>query len=118
MENQSRALAEDFAQVLAELMTEYKVNGSRVAEAIDVSVSTVNTWLHRKRTPRHDAIVRLSSRYPKYSVKRLSDAAGRKAPGPISPDRAERLLELFQGLTEQQQEVMEIQAKALRDSNR
>ncbi|MFI0236385.1 helix-turn-helix domain-containing protein [Streptomyces sp. NPDC016845] len=109
---------EDFAQVLADLMADYEVNGTQVAEAIGVSTSTVNTWLHRKRTPRPEAIAKLAGRYPRYSVKRLSDAAGRKAPGPVSPDRAQRLLEIFEGLTEEQQEIMEIQARALRESNR
>ncbi|MHC5259861.1 helix-turn-helix domain-containing protein [Streptomyces sp. UC4497] len=108
---------EDFAQVLAELMDQNNLDGSKLARRIGVSTSTVNTWIHRKRTPRDDAIRKLADAFPSFSVKRLSDAAGRKAPGPLSPDRVERLMELFAGLTEDQQEMMEIQAKALRDSN-
>jgi transcriptional regulator with XRE-family HTH domain len=107
----------DFAQVLADLMDDYKVNGSEVARRIGVHHSTVATWLHRTRVPRNDAILKLAAEFPRYSVKVLTDAAGRKAPGPIAPERAERLLELFEGLTEEQQAMMEIQAKALRDSN-
>jgi transcriptional regulator with XRE-family HTH domain len=110
--------AEDFAQCLAALKSEYGVNDSEIARRIDVAPATVNTWVHRKRTPRDDAIARLAAAFPKFTVKRLSDAAGRKAPGPLAPEAEERLLALFKGLTEDQQAVMEIQLRALRDSNR
>lgn len=109
---------ETFAQVLAELMAAYKVNGSDVARAIDSSPSTVSTWLAGKRTPRDDAIRNLSAAYPKYSVQRLTAAAGRKAPAPLSPDAKQRLLELFDQLTEDQQRMLEIQAAAVVDSNK
>ena len=117
VENPEHPHAEDFAQALAALKKDYQVNDSEVARRISVSPATVNTWVHRKRTPRPDAIRALAAAFPKYTEKRLSDAAGRKVPGPISPDAEERLLELFRGLTEEQQRMMEIQAKALRDSN-
>jgi transposase-like protein len=110
--------AEDFAQALAALKAEYQVNDSEIARSIDVSPATVNSWVHRKRVPRDDAIRKLSDQYPKFSVKRLSDAAGRKAPGPVSPAAETRLLELFKGLTEDQQASFEIQLRAVRDSNR
>ncbi|MFF1756179.1 helix-turn-helix domain-containing protein [Streptomyces sp. NPDC058266] len=109
---------ETFAQVLAELMASYKVNGSDVARAIDSSPSTVSTWLADKRTPRDDAIRKLSEAYPKYSVKRLTAAVGRKAPAPLAPDAKQRLLDVFDRLTEEQQQMLEIQAKALAESNK
>lgn len=118
METESIPPAEDFAQALAALKAEYQVSDSEIARRIDVSPATVNSWVHRKRTPRDDAIARVSAAFPKFSVKRLSDAAGRKAPGPLTPDAELRLLELFRGLTEEQQEMTEIQLRALRDSNR
>lgn len=108
----------DFAQVLADLMDQYKVNGSEVARRIGVHVSTVNLWVHRSRTPRRDALLKLSEEFPDFTFKQLADAAGRKAPGIVAPDRAQRLLKYFEGLTEEQQEIMEIQAKALHDANR
>ncbi|MFD7774326.1 helix-turn-helix domain-containing protein [Streptomyces sp. NPDC059753] len=118
MQTDESPTSETFAQVLAELMTEYKVNGSEVARAIGVSVSTVNTWLHGKRTPRPDAIRQLAGAFPKYTETRLATAADRRMPGPLSTDAKERLLEVFEGLTAEQQEMLEIQARALRDSNR
>lgn len=118
METEEFPPAEDFAQALAALKADYKVSDSEIARRIDVSPATVNSWVHRKRSPRDDAIARLSKAFPRYSVKRLSDAAGRKAPGPLSPEAEARLLELFKGLTEEQQGMAEIQLRALRDSNR
>ncbi|ALF00173.1 helix-turn-helix domain-containing protein [Streptomyces phage SF3] len=109
---------ETFAQVLAELLTTYKVNGSDVARAIGASPSTVSTWLADKRTPRDDAIRKIAEAYPKYTVQRLTAAAGRKAPAPLSPDARQRILDVFDRLTEEQQQILTIQATALADSNR
>ena len=118
METEDIPPVEDFAQALAALKAEYQVNDSEIARRIDVSPATVNTWVHRRRVPRADAIARLSKAFPKFSVARLSDAAGRKAPGPLAPEAEVRLLELFKGLTEEQQASFEIQLRAVRDSNR
>ncbi|MEV7491470.1 helix-turn-helix domain-containing protein [Streptomyces anulatus] len=110
--------AEDFAQLLARLKDTYKVNDSQIAESIGVSVSTVNTWVHRKRQPRPEALHKLASRYPKFSRAAIFAAAGRKTPGPISADAEERLLELFRGLTAEQQEMKELELRALNEYNR
>ncbi|MGW4670147.1 helix-turn-helix domain-containing protein [Streptomyces sp. NPDC004324] len=118
METEDYPPAEDFAQALAALKAEYQVNDSEIARSIDVSPATVNSWVHRKRVPRDEAIRKLADRYPRFTRKRLSDAAGRQAPGPLSPEAEARLLELFKGLTEDQQTMAEIQLRALRDSNR
>lgn len=122
METDETPTGEDFAQILKRLKDEYgdktgPLSDSEIARNIGVSPGTVNTWVHRKRTPRPDAIRALAKAYPKFSVSELSEAAGRKAPGPLSPEAEERLLELFRGLTKEQQEMKEIELRALRDSN-
>lgn len=117
MENQEQP-GETFAEVLAELMDEYRVSQSDISRAIDGSPSTVSLWLRGQRTPRNDTIRKIAEAYPKYSVKRLTEAAGRKAPAPLTPDRRERVLDIFDQLTEEQQEMMLITGKALADSNR
>lgn len=109
---------EDLAQLLARLKAEYSVNDSQIATAVGVSVSTVNTWVHRKRQPRPDALRALAAAYPKFTEDQVFAAAGRKTPGPLSPDAEERLLELFRGLTAEQQELQEIQLRALNEHNR
>ncbi|MFD5031654.1 helix-turn-helix domain-containing protein [Streptomyces sp. NPDC058405] len=115
MENEENP--EDFAQILARLKSEYDVSDSEIARRTGISVSSVNTWVHRKRTPRIEAIRTLAKTFPKFTEKELSDAAGRATPGPLSPDRTARLLSYFEQLTEEQQELQEIQIKAVVDSN-
>ncbi|MEU9645512.1 helix-turn-helix transcriptional regulator [Streptomyces sp. NPDC048188] len=109
---------ETFAQVIAELMARYEVNGSDIARAIGGSPSTVSTWINGRKIPRDEAIRKLAQHYPKFTVQRLSAAAGRKAPAPLAPDARERLLSYLDRLTAEQQEMLEIQAKALADSNK
>lgn len=117
MENQEQP-GETFAEVLAELMDEYHVSQSDIARAIEGSPSTVSLWLRGRRTPRNDTIRTIAEAYPKYTVKRLTEAVGRKPSAPLTPDRRERVLDIFDQLTEEQQEIMLIQGKALADSNR
>lgn len=118
MANEDTTPIEDLAQLLARLKDEYGVNDSQIAAAIDVSVSTVNTWVHRKRQPRPEALHRLAARYPKFSADQIFAAAGRKTPGPVSPAAEERLLELFRGLTAEQQQTKEVELRALNEHNR
>ncbi|MDJ0460653.1 helix-turn-helix domain-containing protein [Streptomyces sp. H27-C3] len=118
VKNQENPHPEDFAQLLARLMDEYNLSGSEIARRIGVSVSTVNTWVHRKRTPRDDALRAIAREYPKFSEADLFAAVERKAPGPLSPDREARILELIRGLTAEQQEMKEIELRALNDANR
>lgn len=108
---------ETFAQVLAELMAEYKANQSDIARTLDMSPSAVSLWLNGRKTPRDAALRKLAEAYPKYTVQRLTAAAGRKAPAPLTPDRREAVLAAFDRLTEEQQELLLIQARAVADSN-
>jgi transcriptional regulator with XRE-family HTH domain len=109
---------ETFAQVLAALKAEYDVKEPAIADRIGVHVSTVNTWANGRANPRANAIRALAREFPKFTEVRLFAAVGRKAPGPASPDRKERMLAILDQLTEEQQELMEIQGKAWADSNR
>lgn len=118
MDNEDATPTEDLAQLLARLKDDYGVNDSQIAAAVGVSVSTVNTWVHRKRSPRPDAIRAIAAAYPTYTEDMLFAAAGRKTPGPLSPDAEQRLLELFRGLTAEQQEIKELELRALNEHNR
>lgn len=118
MDNEDATPTEDLAQLLARLKDDYGVNDSQIAAAVGVSVSTVNTWVHRKRSPRPDAIRAIAAAYPKYTEDMLFAAAGRKTPGPLSPDAEQRLLALFRGLTAEQQEIKELELRALNEHNR
>jgi transcriptional regulator with XRE-family HTH domain len=110
--------ADDFAQILKRLRDSYSVTETEVARRIGAHVSTVNNWAHRKSTPRPDAIRAIAREFPAFTEAELFAAAGRKAPGPLSKAAEERLLELFRGLTPEQQELKELELRAINDLNR
>jgi DNA-directed RNA polymerase specialized sigma24 family protein len=118
VETPKRHADEDFAQILQRLKDTHGVSDSEIARRTGVHVSTVNSWVHRKRTPKNEAIQALHDAFPDFSVHDLSEAAGRKAPGPLSPEAKDRIMALIEGLTKDQQEMLEIQARALNESNR
>ncbi|MBP5931865.1 helix-turn-helix domain-containing protein [Streptomyces sp. LBUM 1479] len=98
-------------------MATYKASQSDIARAVEMSPSAVSLWLRGKKTPRDDSLAKLAEAYPKFTVQRLTAAAGRRAPAPLTPDRREAVLDIFDRLTQEQQELLLIQAKAVADSN-
>ena len=109
---------EDFAQALAALKDEYQVSDSDIARAIGVSSAAVGTWVHRQKKPRRASVVALAKAFPKFTEERLFTALGRERPGPLSADAKERLLALFEELTSEQQEMKEVEMRALAERNR
>lgn len=113
--------AENLAQLIKRLKDEYDVNESEIARRIGVAPATVNSWTlgvrGTKRGPNKDKLRALAAAFPKFTEAEIFAAAGRKAPGDLPPEAEERLLKLFRELTPEQQEMSEIQLKALRDSN-
>jgi transcriptional regulator with XRE-family HTH domain len=118
VETEDTPPVEDFAQALAALKDEYRASDSDIARAIGVSSAAVGTWVHRKRKPRREAVEALAAAYPKFTRERLFAAIGRETPGPLSPDAKERLLELFSELTAEQQEMKELEMRAIAERNR
>ena len=113
---------ENLPQLLAALRAEYDVTEPQIADAIGVSVSTVNTWASGKRGskqgPRRRSLEALAAAYPKFSRHRVFAAAGRRAPGPLAPDAEARILNLYRELTAEQRDMMETQMRAVADKNR
>ncbi|MFE2930672.1 helix-turn-helix domain-containing protein [Streptomyces sp. NPDC059278] len=122
MANEDATTPEDLAQLLARLKDEYSVSESEIARRIDVSPATVNNWIHRKRGtgrgPNREKLRAIAREFPKFSEDEIFAAAGRKTPGPLAPAAEERLLELFRGLTAEQQEIKELELRALNEHNR
>lgn len=118
METEDTPPVEDFAQALAALKDEYQVSDSDIARAVGVSSAAVGTWVHRKRKPRRPAVVALAQAFPKFTEDRLFRALGRETPGPLPEDARERLFALFAELTAEQQEMKEIEMRALAERNR
>lgn len=110
--------AEDFAQALAALKDEYQVNDSDIARAVGVSSAAVGKWVHRQNKPRRAILEALAEAYPRFPRARLFTAAEREIPGPLTPDAEQRLLALFAELTAEQQEMKEIEMRALAERNR
>ncbi|MCX4863485.1 MULTISPECIES: helix-turn-helix transcriptional regulator [unclassified Streptomyces] len=93
---------------------------SEIARRVGVSPAAVNTWVNRKRGigrgPNRETLVKLATVLG-LPEREVFAAAGRRLPGPTTPDMEQRVLELFRGLTAEQQKVTEIQIRALYDHN-
>ncbi|WP_405544003.1 XRE family transcriptional regulator [Streptomyces phaeochromogenes] len=113
---------EDLAQLLARLKSEYDVNESEIARRIGVGPSTVNSWTNRtrgsKRGVRRANAEALAREFPKFTEDEIYAAAGRQTPGPLTPEAEARILELYRGLTEEQQRAKEVEMRALNEMNR
>lgn len=118
MENTAAPQPQDFAQLLARLKSERGIGDSEIARRVGVSVSTVNTWVHRKRRPRREALEALAEAFDDFSREEIFAAADRKTPGPLAPDAEQRILGLIRELTAEQQEFTETQLRALAEGNR
>lgn len=120
MVNQERT--EDLAQLLARLKDTYNVSESEIARRIGVAASTVNSWTNRtrggKRGARPEKLRALAEAFPKFTEDEIFAAAGRETPGPLSPEAESRILELWRGLTEDQQRAKEVEMRALNEMNR
>ena len=95
---------------------------SEIARRVGVSAAAVNAWVKRKRGtgrgPKTETLRALAREFPVFSEGRIFAAAGRKRPGPLTPEAKERLLLLFGELTEEQQELFELQVRAVVEDNR
>lgn len=115
---------EDLADLVQWIKDQTGDSDSAIARRIDVTPATVNNWVHRKRgTGRGPAAKNLRALAAAYagigiSEERVFAAVGRRRPGPLEPDAKERLLALFEELTEDQQRSQEIQVRALVEDNR
>lgn len=122
METQEQQPAEDLAQLIARLKDAYSVSDSEIARRIGVAPATVNSWVHRKRGgkrgPNKEKLRALAAAFPKFTEAEIFAAAGRTTPGPLTDDARERILALIEELTEDQQEMTEVQIRALVERNR
>lgn len=113
--------APDLADLIRRIMDEHDVTQSYIAARIGVSVSAVSSWANRtrggSRGPNQKTLRALADAFG-IPVRDVFAAAGRKVPGPLSPDANERVLAVFAELTAEQQAAFEAQMKAVADLNR
>lgn len=119
MTNQERT--EDFPQLLARLQSIYEVNASEIARRIGVTPQTVSAWTTRRRGsgrgPARDTLRALAREFPKFTEAEIFASVGRATPGRLEPDAKQRILALIEQLTEEQQELQEVQIRAVVERN-
>lgn len=102
-------------------MIEYDVNASEIGRRIGVAASTVSSWKNRtragKRGAHPDNLRALAREFPKFSEYEIFAASRRESPGPLDADAERRILELYRGLTAEQQRAKEIEMRALNEMN-
>jgi transcriptional regulator with XRE-family HTH domain len=119
----SQEHAETLAQLIARLRDHYDVTDSDIARAIDVSPATVNAWANGtrgggRRGPNPKKLRALAAAYPHFTEDEIFAAVNAsRAPGPLTPEAKQRLLDLFDRLTEEQREMFETQVRAVADRN-
>lgn len=108
----------DLADLITRIKDTHHVTETEIAKRIGVHLSSVNNWVHRKSTPRPEALRALAREFPDFTAEQVFAAAGRKTAEPVSPEAEQRLLKLFKNLTTEQQEMLEIQLRGLVAHNR
>lgn len=111
---------EDLAQLLRRV-TSGDLTYTEISRRSEIPIATISAWATRSRGtgrgPSRDRLRKLATAIgePEHVV---FAAASRKAPGPLRPDREAQLLELFREMTEEQQRMQLIQARAVVQDNR
>ncbi|WP_431980072.1 helix-turn-helix domain-containing protein [Streptomyces qinglanensis] len=111
----------DLAQLIQWVTDTTGDNQTEIANRIGVSPATVSAWVNRTRGgtrgPNKAAMRRLAVEYGLPEVEVFA-AAGRRTPGHLPADKKQELLDLFEELTEEQQQAQAIQMRALVQHNR
>ncbi|GAA2457277.1 XRE family transcriptional regulator [Streptomyces macrosporus] len=111
----------DLAQLIQWIKGATGDTDSDIARRIGAAPSTVNAWVHRLRGtgrgPKRETLRALAHAY-NLPEDRVFAAAGRKTPGPLTPDQEAELLRYFRDLTEEQQQAKLVEMRALAQHNR
>jgi transcriptional regulator with XRE-family HTH domain len=122
VDNAEPARVEDLAQLIARIKDTYSVSESEIARRIGVSAAAVNGWANRtrgnKRGPARETLRKLAAAFPKITEAEVFAAAGRRSPGPLSPEAEERIQALYRDLTAEQQAMFETQIRAVVEMNK
>jgi transcriptional regulator with XRE-family HTH domain len=112
---------EDLAALIRRIQDQRpELSQSEIARRVGISPSAVSSWVTRKRGtgrgPGRETLQKLAEvlGVPQQDV---FAAAGRRLPGPSSPDLEARIIDMFRDLTIEQQQIIEIQIRAIHRYN-
>lgn len=92
-----------FPERLAELIGPARGSASRLSEAVGVSRSVVNEWLHDRKRPSMENIISLAEYFSVTTDYLLCVTNANKAPVPGLTENGREMLELFAQLPERDQ---------------
>lgn len=92
-----------FPERLAELIGPSRGSASRLSEAVGVSRSVVNEWLHDRKRPSMENIISLAQYFSVTTDYLLCVTNANKAPAPGLTENGRVMLELFNQLPERDQ---------------
>lgn len=92
-----------FPERLAELIGPSRGSASRLSEAVGVSRSVVNEWLHDRKRPSMENIISLAQYFSVTTDYLLCVTNANKAPAPGLTENGREMLELFDQLSEREQ---------------
>ncbi|WP_280688317.1 MULTISPECIES: helix-turn-helix transcriptional regulator [unclassified Kitasatospora] len=105
--------SETLAQLIRRVQEQHpELTQTEIARRAGVSISAVNTWVNGVRVPSRKSCDKLADAIGE-PREHVFAAASRRAPGPLSPDAEQRILELYRRLTADEQRIMEVQMAAL-----
>jgi transcriptional regulator with XRE-family HTH domain len=112
---------ENLAALLSRLLGKRGISQARLAEETGIPLATLNTWVRGKRTPSGASgatALRALAQHLDATPAEFFEAAGRRAPGPLSEEREEKLLQIYRGLSVQGQRSVIQHAETLASMSR
>jgi transcriptional regulator with XRE-family HTH domain len=107
---------EDLAALLKRLLAEKDKSQAWLAAETGIPLATINAWIVGRRTPKGAAgteALRKLAEVLGSTPKEMFEATGRRAPGPLSQEREEKLLRIYRGLSTEAQRALIQTAEAL-----
>lgn len=101
MDTAEQAPVEDLAALLKRLLAEKDKSQAWLAAETGIPLATINAWVVGRRAPKgasgSESLRKLAVALGA-TPKAMFEAAGRRAPGPLSREREDKLMQIFRAL--------------------
>lgn len=100
---------EDLAALLKRLLAEKDKSQAWLAAETGIPLATINAWIVGRRAPKGTAgteSLRKLAEALGSTPKEMFEATGRRAPGPLSQEREEKLLRIYRALSTEGQRAL------------